>query len=184
MGEGKGLGEFLEAAEQTRESLPDTVFLICGKGPLESQLQKEIAQKGLEDRVQLLGYCNPIAATMKAADVFVLASYREGTPRVISEAMACGLPVIATNIDGVPEQIDDGENGLLISPRQTQPLVDALLTLSKDESMRSRMAEAGRARSQKFSLKKMLVDLDHLYQDLWQRHQPETATQPQRTRAL
>jgi len=163
---GKGFRELLEAATQLVEKLPEVVFLIAGEGPLRTKLEEEIKRRNLAGRVHLLGYQQNLASLMKTADLFVLPSYREGTPRVISEAMAAGLPVVATRIDGIPEQVKHGVNGLLIKPRQVKPLVEAILELARDEGLRRRMGDAGRERAQAYSMEVMVTAIDQLYQEL------------------
>ena len=163
---GKGFRELLEAATQLVEKLPKFVFLIAGEGPLRAKLEEEIKSRNLTGRVRLLGYQSDLAELMKAADLFVLPSYREGTPRVISEAMAAGLPVVATRVDGIPEQVEHGVSGLLVEPRQVRPLVEAILELALDEGLRRRMGEAGRKRAEAYSMDTMVAAIDQLYQEL------------------
>jgi len=163
---GKGFRELLEAAKQLIKELPEVVFFIAGEGPLRTSLATQISREALTDRVRLLGYQPDLAGLMKAVDLFVLPSYREGTPRVISEAMAAGLPVVATCVDGIPEQVEHGVNGLLVEPRQARPLVEAILDLARDEGLRRRMGEAGRKRAEAYSMDTMVAAIDQLYQEL------------------
>lgn len=167
---GKGFVELLQAAERLVEHNPNLSFLIAGDGPLRPKLEREIKRKGLSRVVHLLGHQTGLAGIMKAVDAFVLPSYREGTPRVISEAMAAGLPVIATRVDGIPEQVEDGTNGYLIEPRKVEPLVQALLRLFEDEKLRHRMGQASLKRVQAFSQEAMIQALDVLYHKLLDRH--------------
>ena len=167
---GKGFSELLQAAAQLTWEAPSIVFLVAGEGPLRDWLEREIRGKELSERIRLLGYQVDLAPLMKAVDVFVLPSYREGTPRAISEAMAAGLPVIATRIDGIPEQIQDGVNGILIEPRRVEPLIEAIRKLASDETLRRRMGQASRERAKAFSLSVMITSIDKLYQELLDRH--------------
>ena len=159
---GKGLFELLQAARE----MPDAVFFIAGEGPLRHKLETQIERFGLGERVRLLGHRQDLAGLMRAVDLFVLPSYREGTPRVISEALAAGLPIVATNVDGIPEQVEHGVNGLLVPPRQVRPLVSAMLALADDEAQRVHMGKNSQERAQKFSQRTMVAALDELYQDL------------------
>jgi len=91
---------------------------------------------------------------MQAADVFVLPSYMEGMPNVVMEAMACGLPVIATAVGGLPEAIGDDEGAMLIEPRKVKPLVDAMLKVCSDKTLQFKMSLAVRQTAEdKFGLK-------------------------------
>ncbi len=105
------------------------------------------AEAGLGERLRLLGYREDVADLLAAADIFVLPSYFEGLPMSVIEAMLSGLPVVASDISGVREQVVDGETGLLVPPRQTHPLAAALRRLVADPAMRQRMGEAGRTRA-------------------------------------
>ena len=163
---GKGFAELLQVAAQLASEPRPIVWLIAGEGPLRPWLERKIRERNLSHRVRLLGYQLDLAALMASVDCFVLPSYREGTPRTISEAMAAGLPVIATRIDGIPEQVEEGVNGLLIEPRQTEPLAEAIRRLAGDGPLCHRMGRAGRERAEAFSLPTMIAQLDRLYQEL------------------
>jgi len=167
---GKGFRELLEAATQLIREHPKVVFFIAGEGSLRAKLEAEIKRRKLTSWVRLLGYQSDLASLMKAVDLFVLPSYREGTPRVISEAMAAGLPVVSTRIDGIPEQVEHGVNGLLVEPRQVRPLVEAILELALDEGLCRRMGEAGRKRAEAYSMDTMVAAIDQLYQELLFQH--------------
>ncbi len=102
---------------------------------------------GLGARLRLLGYRHDVAAVLAAADIFTLPSYFEGLPMSVIEAMLTGLPVVATDISGPCEQVEDGRTGLLVPPRQVAPLAAALARLAADQALRAAMGEAGRARA-------------------------------------
>jgi len=139
-----------------------------GNGPLREELQQEITQRELSDSVRMLGYRDDIPAILAACDVFVLPSYREGTPRVITEAMASGLPVIATEIAGVPEQIEDGTNGILIQPGDVTALASGLEQLVESADLRERFGSASQERVERFSVEAMVSDIETVYQKLLQ----------------
>ena len=101
----------------------------------------------LSRKIKLLGYRNDVPDLLRAADIFVLPSHREGMPRSIIEAMLCGLPVVATNIRGSRELVVDGETGFLVSVRATEDLSAALQKLIADGGERCRMGTAGLARA-------------------------------------
>ena len=103
--------------------------------------------KSLKGRVHFLGYRNDIPELLRAADIFVSASHREGMPRSIIEAMMCGLPVVATNIRGSREEVIDGETGLLVAVKQPQELGRALTILVDKPAMRRQFGAAGRKRA-------------------------------------
>ena len=103
--------------------------------------------KSLKGRVHFLGYRNDIPELLRAADIFVSASHREGMPRSIIEAMMCGLPVVATNIRGSREEVIDGETGSLVAVKQPRVLAEALKTLAGDPAKRKKWGAAGRRRA-------------------------------------
>ena len=125
----KGLGELLEAFVGLAQSRPQARLAMVGQGPYRDTLARRIAMAGMEKRVILPGRCDAvgIAQWMRAADVFCLPSYSEGCPNVVVEALACGRPIVATNVGGIPELVKTA-SGLLIPPREAAALRGALNT--------------------------------------------------------
>jgi glycosyltransferase involved in cell wall biosynthesis len=161
--EGKGFSVLLDAVERI-----DIEFSLClaGDGPLRERLAADIEARGLGDHVHLLGYREDVERLVAGSNVLVLPSFREGTPRVITEAMAGGLPVVASNIAGIPEQIDDGGNGLLVPPGDPDALADALESVLENPQLRVRMGDQSTTRATRFSEAAMVEDLDEVYRDL------------------
>jgi glycosyltransferase involved in cell wall biosynthesis len=122
--------------------------VIVGEGPDRPRLEEEIEALGLSGRVRLAGERRDVPELLAAADVFVLPSASEGLPVSVLEAMAAGLPVIASRVGGVPEQVSDGETGLLVEPGDPNELTAALDRLIADPSLRRRLGAAGRARAE------------------------------------
>jgi len=166
LAKGKGFEELIQAAKKVTKREEKISFLIAGEGSLEWKIKKSIRDNGLEDHFLLLGYRDDLHRVMKAADLFVLPSHAEGTPRAITEAMAAGLPVIATRVGGIPEQIEDGKNGLLIESKNPDQLAAAILGLMNDRELRLQMRREGYERVQRFSLSRTLQDMDILYNKL------------------
>lgn len=119
---GKGLEEFVKVAKLIKKENDDFEFFIAGEGELRKKLEKNA-----EGNVKFLGHRDDLLSVMKACDLFILPSHREGTPRVITEALACGLPVIATNVDGIPEQVKEGITGFLFNPKNFDKLKSLIL---------------------------------------------------------
>jgi len=119
-------------------------LLLVGQGPLEADLRQSAVEYGLCDRVQILGYSNEVSDLLSAIDIFVLPSLSEGLPLALLEAAAAGRPLIATEVGGVPEIVDDGVNGLLVPPRDPKSLANAVQSLSHDPERRIKMGEAAR----------------------------------------
>ncbi len=123
----KGLGELMEAFIMLAKSRPRLLVAFVGQGPYRDSLAKRVAMAGMESRVLLPGRTDAsgMAHWMRAADVFCLPSYSEGCPNVIVEALACGRPIVATNVGGIPELVKEG-SGLLVPPRDAGALRRAL----------------------------------------------------------
>jgi glycosyltransferase involved in cell wall biosynthesis len=126
---------------------------IAGDGPERAALASEIERLGLDGTVELLGTRSDVPDLLAAADVFVLSSDSEGLPMSVLEAMAAGVPVVATAVGGVPELVRDDETGLLVPPRDPGALAAALGKLAADPELRRRLGGAGRRRVEnEFSL--------------------------------
>ncbi|OYR54180.1 glycosyltransferase family 4 protein [Halorubrum halodurans] len=162
--DGKGLFDLIEACEQLGSY--DVDLLIAGDGPLKSDLRREIESRGLEESIHLLGYREDVPELLAASDVLVLPSYREGTPRVVSEALASGTPVVSTRIAGIPEQVSHGESGLLIDPGDVGALVDALSRLLNSGELRKEMSESCQSQVEQFSVEREQREISQLYQRL------------------
>ena len=102
----------------------------------------------LRDRVRFSGFTEEIPVLMQLIDIFVLASYREGMPRSIIEAMAAGKPVVASNIRGCREEVVDRETGYLVPVRDARALADRILALVADSELRAALGAAGRRRAE------------------------------------
>ena len=140
------------------------MLLIIGDGEDRSRLEKQIADAKLQDHVSLAGFISHANQYLKALDVFVLPSLKEGLPYVIMEAMAAGLPVIATNVGGMPDMIADGDVGILVPPKDSQALAKAIETLAANPE--KRMALGMRAQETiktKFAFHDMLNRTIQLY---------------------
>ncbi len=149
----KGHHRIIRAVRTLVDQGVDAMLLIAGgrgrAGDYEPALRAEIASLGLQDRVRLLGHVDRegIAKLMSAVDVFCLASAREGWPNVIHEALACGLPVVATNVGGVPEMIPSDQFGIVVPPGDDAGVAAALGRALKTEWDREAIARWGQARS-------------------------------------
>ena len=118
---------------------------LVGDGPLEMSMRALAAELGIAAKVHFLGYQRNPAATLAAAQLFVLSSRSEGFPRSILEALRAGLPVVASDVGGIKEAVEPGRNGLLVSPGRPRELSAALRSLLDDSSRRVQMGRAARA---------------------------------------
>ena len=140
----KGHEHFLRAAARVRERRSDVIFLVVGDGPLRPQLESLTEELGLADAVRFVGVRKDIPEVLGLMDVFVLSSLSEGAPNVILEAMAAGLPVVASNVGGVPDIVRDGETGRLVEPGDHEALADAVLDILNDETRAGLMGRLAR----------------------------------------
>jgi glycosyltransferase involved in cell wall biosynthesis len=138
-----------------------------GYGPQEQRL-KEMAEKlGLGERVHFVGYQQDIWTWLAACDVFALSSDWEGMPNAVLEAMAAGLPVVATAVGGTPDVVVQGTTGLLVPPDDATALAAALDRLIHDPDLRRMMGAAGRQRVRaRFSAQQMVERTQALYRGL------------------
>ena len=147
---GKGVYELVDAFCRMQDKRPDVMLVICGGGPEETGLRRIIAHKNIEHVVRLIGEVDPeqMSKWMRASDLFVLASYSEGMPNVVMEAMACGLAVVATAVGGLPEAIGDCKGAVLIQPGNVDALEEVILKIGGDQELRDSMQMAGRERAE------------------------------------
>ena len=164
----KGIEFLLEAAAQLRPEFPSLQVEIAGSGPELEDLKVQVARLGLQEHVRFLGWMDDLSSTLRGWDVFVMPSLEEGFPTAALNAMAAGVPVVATTVGGVPELIEDGVNGLLVSPGDVAGLVAALELLLRQRDERLRMGEAGFERVRDhFSTKWMAAKFTQLYDRLF-----------------
>jgi sugar transferase (PEP-CTERM/EpsH1 system associated) len=148
-------------------------LIIAGDGPEYAELQRRIEQLDLTQTVRLLGNRSDVADLLAECDVFVLPSIAEGMPVTLMEAMASGLPVVATDVGGVAAVVENGTTGTLVPPGDAQALAEALGAYVADESLRRRHGDAGRARvAVRFSMSAMLSRYTALYDTLLGRLAP------------
>ncbi|WP_051004765.1 glycosyltransferase [Blastococcus saxobsidens] len=162
----KGYPELLDAAAVITQADSRAVFLAAGQGALADMLHREHERLRLGNRFRFLGQVDDVPNLLTAADIFVLPSRYEGQPIAIMEALCVGLPVVATRVGGIPEQVRHGVEGLLVPPRDTHALVAALTTLIEDEERRRRMGLAARDRGQAFDIRLACRRLERGYMEL------------------
>ena len=141
-------------------------FLVAGDGPYMGLLSERIAKLGLNDRFILCGWRLDTPRILKASDAFILPSREESFPQAALEAMAMKLPVVAADVGGVRELVEDGKDGLLIKPGDIEGYAKALERLMNDAQLRSRLSGAGYAKSLRFGEDKMVKGVADIYNEL------------------
>ena len=154
----KGHRHLLDALAGLRKALPALRLLIVGDGVERPNLEAQARQLGIADAAVFTGFRSDVADLLRAADLFVLPSLREGMPNTALEAMAVGLPVVASAVGGVPEVVVGGETGLLVPAGDAGSLRDAIARLVTERDLAGRMGRAGRERvREQFSVERMLA---------------------------
>ena len=159
----KSQTDLLRAAAVACRREPRLRVWIAGDGPLRDELEREHRSLGLGTAVRFLGFREDVVSLLQAADLFVVSSYLEGMGTATLDAMAAGLPVVATRVGGIPEIVADGETGILVSARDPAALADAMVRLSAEGDLRRRFGEAGRAKARDFSADRTAEETDRLY---------------------
>jgi glycosyltransferase involved in cell wall biosynthesis len=159
----KDYPNLLRAARAALEEEPSLVMVAVGQGPLEEEVRDLHRQLGLGERFKLLGYRADVPDLLAASDLFVLGSAFEGLPVSVMEAMAAGLPVVATSVGGIPEAVVEGETGCLVPPRDSQGLAVAVVALARDRALRSRMGRAAKERSRVFDIRTAVQEQQSAY---------------------
>lgn len=162
----KGIFELVDAFYEVNKENKNAMLMMVGEGPKENELKKKVSNLGLERSVIFMGNLKPkeIHHYYQAADIFVLPSHTEGLPLVIIEAMACGLPVVATNVGGIPELITEGFNGFLIPPKNKEKLIKTLTILINDKKLRKKISKKSVEKIEyDFNINKKIIKLIELY---------------------
>ena len=154
----------IRAAARVTSAQPETFFIIAGYGQLRDQLESQIAESGLTDRVRLLGEITDPQRFYALVDVFVLTSRWEGFPVVLLEAMAAGKPVVSTDVGGITEMIEHGKSGMLCPPGNDEGLAAALLRVVQNAGLRARYGAQGHERVVSlFAIQRLISEWHEIY---------------------
>jgi glycosyltransferase involved in cell wall biosynthesis len=162
----KGHALLIDVFARMRSAIPSSLLLIVGEGAELPAVRAHIRKLGLENSVMVMGERQDVPTILAALDVFCLPSETEGMPMTVLEAMAAGLPVVASNVGGIPELLEEGRTGLMVPPNAPDELEAALLALANDPERAREMGQAGRERLLKeFSLERTLGAYEELYRE-------------------
>ncbi|HET8888495.1 MAG TPA: glycosyltransferase family 4 protein [Candidatus Angelobacter sp.] len=169
----KGFEYLLLAARKLCTDTRNLKIVIVGEGPDRSAIEDMIMQFGLQSNVILAGQQSNMPVFYAAMDIFVLPSLNEGLPMTVLEAMAASRPVIATRVGAIPGVIQDGENGLLVDPKDSEGLRKAIASLLDDPERRRRMGDQAHAWvSRNYTAKAMALKYREMYDDVLGRAEP------------
>lgn len=165
--EQKGHRYLIAAIPNILKAYPNVEFVLIGDGPLREELSSLVLSLNINSSVHFLGFRDNIPQLLRNLDLFVLPSLYEGLPNVVLEAMASGLPVVATAVDGTPEAIVHGKTGFLVPSCQPDALSDAICTMLNDREKMNLMGRAGRHHVEtRFSLNNQVNQFVQLYNSL------------------
>jgi len=160
----KGCHYFLQAAHEIIKVDPRVRFVLVGDGILRANLEFECQQLGISKAVTFLGWRKDLCKIYADLDVVVLSSLNEGTPLSVIEAMAAGKGVVATEVGGVSDVVTSGETGLLVPPKDSKALAEAVLRLLRDEKLRRGLEERAKASVYpKYDISRLTQDMENLY---------------------
>ena len=163
----KGHRYLIEAAALVIREIPAAHFVLVGEGELRSEIEAQAQRLGIAQHLHLLGYRADASKLQTAFDLSVLSSLHEGLPNSVMEAMAAGVPVVATSVGGVTELISHGETGYLASPADAKNLALNMTTALMNERESAAMAARGQLFvTTKFGMRRMINEVENLYDEL------------------
>ena len=162
----KGLSTLIEAASVLVPKFPQAHFLLVGEGPQRPEIDRLIRDKGLVGRMHLAGWRPDVPELLAAGAALILSSLWEGLPNVILEAMAAGLPVVATRVEGTSELVINSRTGLLVPAQSPQDLAAAIENILSDPAQAKAMGQFGQERAAEFSWDNMVDRYCELYSSL------------------
>lgn len=163
----KGHLHIVAALPAILEKNPDAVFLFAGRDDSNGAVREAARAAGVEGAIRFLGFVDDTSALFAAMDIFLLASDWEGFPVSILEALQAGVPVIATRVGGIPEMIRDGQDGVLIPPKDPTAIAEAANLLARDFALRASLVRSADARFQaNYTIETMAGQMASMYRDL------------------
>lgn len=160
----KGLTCLVQAADQILKEKDNLIFVVIGDGLQRPLLEEMISARHLQKKFVLAGRIKNASKIMRAFDVFVLPSVKEGFPYALLEAMLAGVPIVATHTGGIPEIVENGKTGLLALPKNPDGLARKISDLLDNPNFARQFAANGRQKIKDFSLEKMITETEKIYQ--------------------
>lgn len=154
----------IEALARLKEY--DILYVICGDGPLKAQLRAKAEELGVRDRLKLLGFRKDIAELHKAADIFVFPSLQEGLPVALMEAMASGLPIVASKIRGNEDLISNNQGGYLVNPTDSEQVAKAIEKMIQNPKKREKMEKRNLEIITKYGQETVLQKMDEFFNEI------------------
>lgn len=165
--EAKGIQVLLQAAKRVLAACDEAVFLVVGDGPMRIELERAARATGESERIHFVGFRRDVPAVLRASDLFVLPSLEDAFPTVLLEAMAAELPIVATNVGGIPEIVDAPATGRLVPARDVEALGREMIGLLASPDERAAMGRRARIRVKShFSMEVWMERLTAVYQEV------------------
>lgn len=162
----KGHRYLLEAMPSVLERFPHVVFLLVGDGPQRADLEQQARHLGVETSARFLGTRDDVYHLLAAADVFVLPSVSEGMPMALLEALGMGVAVVASNLTGIADVVEDGRHGLLTPPGKPDSLAHAVTRLLEDDDLRANLSQSGKQLvRQEYTVDRMCERYESLFRE-------------------
>lgn len=162
----KDQATLIHALDLVRQPGTDVQLVLVGSGPLEGHLRRLVSDAGMGEWVLFTGTRDDVQSLLPAFDVFALSSRHEGLSIALVEAMAAGLPCVATRVGGVPEVLNDGRDGFMVNPGDAAALANAIHKLVVDPDLRARMGEQAKDNAKRFSIRNAVSETMALYEQV------------------
>ena len=160
----------IQSMEYVIKCVSDTVLVIAGEGECEDQLRRYVKEMKLEKNIIFLGYRSDVRSLLQDFDLFILPSLYEGLPVCVLEAMASGIPVVATNVDGTNELVRNGHTGLLVPTKSPRKMADAIVELISNPDKIRKMGESARdVIKNEYNNIDMIRKYEEFYESIWQK---------------
>ena len=165
----KGYADLVDAAARVHDVMPEVRFVLVGHGPEEERVRRRVRELGLDETIIFTGYREDAPRITAAFDIFALASHYEGLSIALVDAMTLGKPAVVTDAGGMPEVVENGNQGFVLPIGRPSEFATALISLLQDEGLRSRMGQAARQRSSLFDIRAAVRRTEDIYREVLRR---------------
>lgn len=156
----------INVINKLREEIPSIKLLLAGNGPLEDQYKKQAKELGVNENIEFLGYRKDVKNFLMLSDLAVASSRREGLPANIMEAMAIGLPIVATNVRGHRDLIKDGENGYVVEVDDEDKFISSINEIYNNYELREKFKKQSLKLIEEYSLDNILIEMERIYKSV------------------
>ncbi|PWR71772.1 GT4 family glycosyltransferase PelF [Methanospirillum stamsii] len=166
----KGIQYLIKAIKQVHEKIPQVRLVLIGEGEQRKSLEDLVERLGIEDCVIFFGSIpnNRIPDILNRADIFTLSSLSEGFPTVILEAMACGIPIVASRVGGIPDIMQNGVNGYLVEPKNPDDIAKKILDLLQHDDLRQEISQNNKTHVKVYGWEKIALRFENIFLDITQ----------------